>query len=129
MKIIFGREEKTALMLLIMVVAISGAVYFLLESAGKESFAVPYDHSSGTGTLVIYDGVVDRIVYTKTGGHLIVGSGNETIFIRNGGLQKILAEPGLKIHAVGTIEIYNGEREIYVSELSDAFFTKISPAG
>ena len=120
MKIVFGKEEKIGLMLLLAVIAVSGMIFLILDDAGKESFASTYSPSSEIGDLVSYDGEADEIIYTNTGGHLIVKSGNITIFIRNGaGLDP---EPGMRIHTVGTIDIYNGEREIYVSEPADAGF-------
>ncbi|ADN37508.1 conserved hypothetical protein [Methanolacinia petrolearia DSM 11571] len=120
MKIVFGKEEKIGLMLLLAVIAVSGMIFLILDDAGKESFASAYSPSSEIGDLVSYDGEADEIIYTNTGGHLIVKSGNITIFIRNGaGLDP---EPGMRIHTVGTIDIYNGEREIYVSEPADAGF-------
>ncbi|WP_048149575.1 hypothetical protein [Methanolacinia paynteri] len=120
MRIVFGKEEKIGLMLLLAVIAISGVIFIVLDNAGKESFASAYSPSSEIGDLVSYDGEADEIIYTNTGGHLIVKSGNITIFIRNGaGLDP---EPGMLIHTVGTVDIYNGEREIYVSEPADAGF-------
>jgi hypothetical protein len=122
MSIVFGKEEKLAILLLIAVTAASGTIFLLLDSAGKESFASPYGPSADTGDLVFYEGDVDEIIYTRTGGHIIVKSGNNTIFIRNGAVQEISGEPGLMIHAVGTVENYEGEREIYVSDPSGALF-------
>ena len=128
MKFVLGKEEKIGLLLLIAVIAISGVIFLILDNAGKESFTSTYGPSSEIGDLVSYDGDADEIIYTNTGGHLIVKSGNVTIFIRNGADPDIRPEPGMKIHATGTIEIYNGEREIYVPEPADALFTdKTSP--
>jgi hypothetical protein len=122
MKFTFGKEEKIGLMLLLAVIAVSGVIFLVLDNAGKESFASAYSPSSKIGDLVSYNGEADEIIYTNTGGHLIVNSGNITIFIRNGADLEPDPEPGMLIHAVGTIDIYSGEREIYVSEPADAGF-------
>ena len=103
-------------------VAASGIIFLFLDCAGKESFASPYSPAAELGDLVLYEGEADEIIYTNTGGHIIVNSGNVTIFIRNGASQDDVPEPGMWIHAVGTIDNYNGQREIYVSEPADAVF-------
>lgn len=122
MGIAFGKEEKIGLLLLLAVVVASGIIFLFLDDAGKESFASPYGPAADVGELVLYEGEADEIIYTNSGGHLIVNSGNVTIFIRNGAAIDIVPEPGLWIHAVGTIENYNGQREIYLSEPADAVF-------
>ena len=122
MKIFFGKEEKTALLLLLIVVVLTGIVYLALENAGKENFASLYSPSSAEGVLVCFDGEIDEIIYTKTGDHIIIISGNDTIFIRNGASSGLIPDPAGIIHAVGIVQNYNGEREIYVSDPSDVDF-------
>ncbi|MBN1432346.1 MAG: hypothetical protein JW931_06195 [Methanomicrobiaceae archaeon] len=122
MKIFFGKEEKFAIMLLLIVILFSFVLLLVLDSAGKESFASPYSPSSEEGDLVTFGGPVDEIVFTKTGGHIIVKSGKTSIFIRNAASQDIIPDPGMMIHATGTVENYKGEMEIYVSDPADAIF-------
>jgi len=129
MGIVFGREEKIAVILLLAVIAASGTICFVLDIKGKESFASPYGPLSETGDLVFYEGKVDEIIYTNTGGHLIVKSGDATVFISNGVVPGIKPEPGMWIHATGTVEIYKGEQEIYVSDPADAIFVNSSSPG
>lgn len=129
MGIVFGREEKIAVLLLLAVVAASGTICFVLDITGKESFASPYGPLSESGDLVFYEGEVDEIIYTNTGGHLIVKSGDATVFISNGAVPGTDPEPGMRIHATGTVEIYKGEQEIYVTDPADAVFINISSPG
>lgn len=118
-----GREEKVAISLLLAVVAVCGLLCLVLEDAGKESFASPYSQDSGEGDLVVFDGVVERVAYTNTGGHIIIDSGDAAIFIKNGAGSGLSPEPGMSVHAVGTLENYKGELEIYISNPSDAVFS------
>ncbi len=122
MKIFFGKEEKIAIILLLAVIAVSLVLFMVIDSAGKESFASPYSSSAGEGDLVIFRGPADEIIFTKTGGHIIVKSGNTGIFLRNAASQDVLPETGMIIHATGTVENYMGEMEIYVSDPADAVF-------
>lgn len=128
MRIVFGKEEKYAILLLTAVIAISCLLFVFLEDAGKERFASPYSPSADTGELVFFEGISDEIIYTKTGGHIIVKSGDTRIFIRNGAGRDNLPEPGMMIQAVGTVEIYEGEKEICVSDLSDVVFMNKTPS-
>lgn len=126
MDIIFGREEKMAILLLLTVVVISCIICFVLEDIGKYSFASPYGPSSEPGDLVFYEGIVDEIIYTNTGGHIIVKSEDTIIFIRKGAMNEINPKPGMQIQATGTIEIYKEEEEILVEGPGDVTFTVLT---
>lgn len=124
----FGKEEKIAIFLLALVITGSGILYFALDNAEKKDFASPYNSSSVEGDLVYFEGVAEEITFTKTGGHIIVRSGDTNIFILNGAGFDIKAEPGELITATGIVQNYKGEMEIYVPDPSDAEFTNMTPA-
>ena len=112
-----------AIVLLLAVAAVSGLLCLVLDNIGKESFASVYGPDSGEGDLVVFDGLIDNVAYTNSGGHIIIDSGDAIIFIEKGAGSGLTPEPGMSVHAVGTVESYKGEMEIYISDPSDAVFS------
>ncbi|WOF17110.1 hypothetical protein F1737_10695 [Methanoplanus sp. FWC-SCC4] len=116
---IFGKEEKTAITALIIVLAIIIAAHIFLSSAGKESFAKKYDNSSETNDLVTYEGIIKEISKTKTGGHLLIKTDDIIIFISGGADKSVNFSPGREIKATGTVQFYKNQKEIIVNSISD----------
>lgn len=113
-------QERYAFILLLSVAISLTLAAFVLESTGKASFAVPFSKdSSPDGTLVSYEGVVEKVSITREGGHSIARIGGVSVFIPgSAGLSPPL-RTGETVTLLGTTATYRGEREIVISNQAD----------
>ncbi|WFN36640.1 hypothetical protein L1994_10930 [Methanomicrobium antiquum] len=123
----FEKEEKFALMLLIIVFFAVLASHLILSTADKSSFAKTYTNSSAEGELVVLTANVSEIYKTNTGGHLIIKTSGPDIFFRLGAdYEDLFSDNFLSdkkiIKATGLVSVYNGNAEIIVSDLKDIEF-------
>lgn len=116
------RQEKTAvlLLLLVIIVCIAGTVF--LEGVGKEEFSTPYREDLPDGTLVKYSGVVSSLFVT-TGGHTLLEVSGVSVFVpASAGALPVMAT-GNRISLFGTTQHYKGKEEILVDDSSDIQIT------
>lgn len=112
--IMLHQQERTALLLIIGVLILLAVSSFLIESTGKESFAAPFSETLEDGTLAVLSGSVTAAANTKTGGHLILGINNTSVFVPNGALDDPKTAIGEKISVTGTVQTYHGKKEMIV---------------
>jgi uncharacterized SAM-binding protein YcdF (DUF218 family) len=114
-----GRQERTAILLL---VGVAGAVILahgILAGLGKQPFARPFTTSSSDGELVVAEGQIDTITLTKTGGHMTVEMNNLSVFLPVQVVQGVSLQKGDRISVYGIVQTYRGKREIVVSSADD----------
>jgi len=112
------RPEKTAvlLLLLVIIVCIAGTVY--LDGVGKEEFSTPYREGLPDGSLVKFSGVISSFFVT-TGGHTLLDISGVSVFVpASAGVLPVMV-PGTRISLFGTSQHYKGKEEILVDDSSD----------
>ncbi len=120
----FGRQERLALLLLLVVSCTVITSHLILDHLGKRPFAIPYTDNSDDGELVILSGSVDALSVTQTGGHLILDLDNRTIFIPNQIASGLALSKGTNITVIGTVQTFRGKKEIAVQTASDITINK-----
>jgi hypothetical protein len=113
------RQERTALFLLVCVVAIVLTAYLLLDAFAKPMAASPYSEDAEDGALVFLEGSIETMTVTKTGGHLLLTIKGVPIFVPAGVAGGINTTTGDAIAVYGTLQTYNGKKEIVVNSPGD----------
>lgn len=112
-------EERVALILMAgVLIAVLGA-HLLLGYIGKPAFASPYSDTSKEGDLVVLRGQVNVVRSTNSGGHLIMEVGGVTVFVPGAIAGEIRINTGDQVTVYGTIQTYQGEKEIVISSPED----------
>lgn len=117
------RQEKIAFLLIGAVLCICVISALTLNAVGKAPFAQNFSPSSSEGSLVFYEGVVQKVVVVGSGNSLIVYSGPVQIFIPSSVAQGITMAPGDIISLYGTVQTWKGKREILVENHDDITVT------
>lgn len=115
----FGRQERLAIILLLTVAVIIIASHLTLGYIGKQPFASQYTEQSREGDLVLMTGTIDALLPTRTGGHLIITINNISVFLPNTIASDIDLHAGKNISLIGTVQVYQGKREVVVTSSSD----------
>lgn len=113
------RQERIALLLLIVVTGIVAGGAAIIEAIGRSQFATAYSPSLPDGTLVILEGKVERISHTREGNHLLLRVNNTSIFIPATASAGLRIAIGDEVRVLGTLQTYRGEREIVVRGSDD----------
>ncbi len=114
-----GRQERTAILLLLGVAVLVIAAHGLLTVLGKQPFAHPFTNTSVDGELVFFEGSIDLASLTKNGGHVNLRIRNTSVFIPAQVAQGFAFQKGQKVSLYGVVETYRGEKEIVVSSPED----------
>ncbi len=114
-----GRQEKTALLILLGVAVIVLAAHGALTVNGKGPFATVFSNHSADGDLVILQGTVNQVSMTKNGGHVILSVNNQTVFVPSQAAQGHSFRKGQNVSLFGTVETYRGEKEVVVNSATD----------
>ena len=117
--LMFERQERLALLILIGVVILVVAAHLVLETVGKRPFASPFSAISQDGDLVYLSGTIDHLVITKNGGHLILQVKNTTVFIPGQIAPGMTLQNGKNISVMGIVQTYQGNKEVVVQSGSD----------
>jgi DNA/RNA endonuclease YhcR with UshA esterase domain len=117
--LMFERQERLALLMLVGVVIMVVAAHLILENAQKRSFAAPFSNISHDGDLVYLSGMIDHLVITKNGGHLIFEINNASVFIPGQIASNMTLHNGENISVVGVVQTYQGKKEVVVQSGSD----------
>lgn len=120
----FGRQERLAILILVMVTFAVITAHLVLEHTGKRPFAVPYVEDTEDGDLVLVSGTIETLSLTKTGGHLLIEVDNLTIFIPNQIASDQQLFRGANITVIGIVQTYRGKKEISVQSASDILINK-----
>jgi DNA/RNA endonuclease YhcR with UshA esterase domain len=121
----FERQERVAILLLFGVVLVVIVAHAVLAYAGKQPFARPFSLASADGELVVVEGPIDQITLTQSGGNLILGVNNISIFLPAQAAQGFSLQKGDLITVYGIVQTYRGKKEIIVSSAEDI---RLNPA-
>lgn len=120
------RQERTALLILFLVFIACALFTWVGEGVGKGPFAQNYTSESLEGTLVSYQGIVEKVTPTSTGGNLILGMRDVSVFISSPTAGMITVSKGDFIHVYGIVQIWKGKREILVKDSEDITVVAVS---
>lgn len=113
------QQERTALGLLITVLAILFGGHLILTALGNAPFAAPYSEDSREGDLVVVRGVVDGISPTTTGGHLLLSVNGTRVFIPSPASREVSLQVNETVRIYGIVQVYEGKKEVAVRGASD----------
>ena len=123
------RQEKTALLVLVCVVAIILAAHLLFDAFAMPLVAARYSEDLPDGTLVILEGSIEEIRKTASGGHIILTVNGTTVFLPENVVatlelhENVVATLELHENAsvtlYGTVKTYRGKREVVVNSPRD----------
>jgi hypothetical protein len=111
------KQERIAVLILLIVLMICGIGTLVLDGMGKVQFAQNYTLQSPEGTLVAWDGIVQKVTLTGSGSGILLVNGVQVFLSStNSGSQ---VQEGDLVNLYGTVQIYKGKREILVSNPDD----------
>lgn len=116
---LFEREEKKAILILAGVIITLFLAQFIISGYERSDFAEIYSNESDAGDMVILSGPVLSVEKTKSGGHLILSVSGVKVFIPGAEAYGLSVKKGDNIEITGTVDIYNGEKEIVVDSKDD----------
>jgi DNA/RNA endonuclease YhcR with UshA esterase domain len=114
-----GRQEKMGILLLLGVAAIVIIAHGVLATLGKQPFAHPFTNTTSDGELVVFEGIIDKVALTKTGGHVTLRIDNITVFVPAQVAEGVSFQKGQRIFLYGTVQTYRGEKEIVIGSAGD----------
>lgn len=117
------RQEKIALVLIGVVLCICVISSLVLHTVGKSPFAQNFSQASSEGSLVFYEGIVQKVVVVGSGNSYILHSGSVQVFIPSSASQGITVAPGDTISLYGKVQTWKGQREILVENSGDIIVT------
>ncbi len=117
--IMLVRQERIAAMLLVGVAVVVIGAHLVLDSVGKQPFARTFTNTSADGELVTAEGTVSQATLTRSGGHLILSMDEVTVFIPAQAAEGLTVHKGDRISVYGTVQTYQGKKEILVSSGRD----------
>jgi DNA/RNA endonuclease YhcR with UshA esterase domain len=117
--IMFERQERVALFLLLGVMIAVITAHLILGTLGKQPFAHPFTNNSSDGELVIARGTIDQITTTQTGGHMNIYVNNITVFVPAQVARELMIKKGDLVSLYGVVQTYRGKKEIVVSSGKD----------
>lgn len=117
--VILVRQEKIAILILVVVIAIVLASAGILEVTGKGFFSKPYTPACADGELVYYEGIVEEQSLTATGGHKILVVSGMQIFIPSSCVKENWPKVGDTVSLYGVVQTFRGEREILIRARGD----------
>ena len=115
----FGREERTAVFLLIGVTMALFAACLILDLSGRAAFVAPFNQSSSEGQLVVLNCTIDRITTTSSGGHRSVECGGVPVFLLSQAAADVTLRKGDSVTFYGIVQTYRGKKEIVINDARD----------
>ena len=115
----FVQQERTAILILIVVAVAVIAANAVLSAVGKYPFASAYSDRSADGELVRLCGTIGNATVTKNGGHLILDVENVPVFVPAEVAGAVPYAKGQNVTLYGTVQTYRGGKEIVVASAGD----------
>jgi len=112
-------QERTALLLLVIVLAVLAGAHLVLSAIGDDSFATPYSRSSREGDLVFLSGRVVSVAPTASGGHLIITVNGTRVFIPSPASREVSLQVNDTVQVYGIVQVYQGKQEVAVRDAGD----------
>ena len=113
------RQERTALILLVVVTGALLCAHFALSAVAEPFFASPFSNSSRDGELVVLEGRVEDLRATATGGHLMLDVAGVPVFIPGSVAAGLDLTINDSVVLCGVVQTYRGEKEIVIESPGD----------
>ena len=117
--IMLVRQERIAALLLVGVAVVVIGAHLALDSIGKQPFAHMFTNASADGELVTAEGTVSQVTLTRSGGNLVLHLDEVMVFVPAQAAEGVAVRKGDWISVYGTVQTYQGKKEILVSSGSD----------
>lgn len=111
----FVSQERLTVLLLLGVIGAVVAIHLVVTALGTGYFAHPFSTEAHEGDLVSLQGTVGSVVWTGTGGHLLLSVDGTTVFVPAGVATAIQVQQGEVVQVIGVVQVYQGKREVAVS--------------
>jgi hypothetical protein len=119
----FMRQERIALLLLMVVAVTVITAHIALSMIGKHPFARPFSEHSLEGDLVVVKGTVGRAVLMENGGHVALVVENISVFIPSAAARGLTVHKNDTIALYGIVQTYRGKKEVLVNSREDIRIT------
>ena len=111
------KQERIAVLILLIVLITCGCATWVFDGMGKEPFAENYTPQSSVGSLVVWEGPVQKVISAGSGIQILTIGGVQ-VFLPSASDTTMIKEGDL-VSLCGTVQTYKGKREIVVSESTD----------
>ena len=111
------KQERIAVLILLIVLMICGIGTWILDGVGKEPFATNYTPQSSEGSLVQWQGIVQKVISAGSGTQILT-IGGTSVFLSSGSGSIQITEGDI-VALYGTVQTYKGKKEIVVSDSAD----------
>ncbi len=112
-------QERTALLLLIGVVAAVLTAHLVLEAYVRPLAASPFSTSSTDGELVSLEGRIEALSATASGGHLLLTVAGVPVFVPAPVAASLDLHENDSVALYGVVQTYRGKKEIVVESPGD----------
>jgi len=111
------KQERIAVLILFVVLITCGFGTWILDGMGKEPFARNYTPQSPEGSLVEWQGVVQKATSAGSGISILTVGGVQVFLSSTVEMTQI--REGDLVSLYGKVQTYKGKREILVSDPAD----------
>jgi DNA/RNA endonuclease YhcR with UshA esterase domain len=115
--VMLEKQERIAVLILLVVLITCGIATWILDNMGKEPFAQNYTPQSSEGSLVKFQGIVQKVISAGSGTQ-ILNIGGIQVFLSSAAGTTLVKEGDL-VSLYGKIQNYKGKKEILVSNSAD----------
>lgn len=111
------KQERIAVLILSVVLITCGVGTWIFDGMGKEPFAINYTPQTSEGSLVAWQGIVQKAISTGSGTRILTVGGVQVFLSSAVGINQV--KEGDLVSLLGTVQTYKGKREILVSGSDD----------
>jgi len=112
-------QEKVAFLILVGITVAVISANAVLGFVGKQPFARPFSEKVPDGELVIVEGNISQVSITHSGGNMVLLVDNVSIFVPSQVASGMSIEKGDPVKVIGTVQTYQGDKEIVVGSAND----------
>ena len=120
--LVLCRQEKTAILIMILVTAVCLAGTCLLDGIGRDQFSKDYSPEMTDGTLVRWSGTAGEVT-DLTGGSVLLDVSGVRVFIPSSAGNMPAIQAGSSVVVIGTVQHWKGTEEILVEDERDIKIT------
>ncbi|MFH0966156.1 MAG: hypothetical protein V1862_00520 [Methanobacteriota archaeon] len=115
--VMLEKQERIAVLILFAVLIICGIGTWIFDDMGKEPFACNYTPQIPEGSLVEWQGIVQKATSTGSGISFLTVGGVQVFLTSAVGMNQV--KEGDLVVLYGKVQTYKGKREIVVSDSAD----------
>jgi len=112
-------QERVAFLILVGIAVAVVSANAVLGFVGKQPFARPFSEKVPDGELVMAEGNISQVSLTHSGGNMVLLVDNISIFVPAQVANGMSVEKGDPVKVFGTVQTYQGTKEIVVGSAGD----------